>query len=200
MTGDVPVSPSPRANNVLVESLSSALSRGEHSLGTVPGLLKRLLSEDAWRDFDTRRGERVHHDRWHSFVVTPPLRGLGATEELIDRIVGTDDVDLLRLLRDAKKVGPGTRSDLSPGADSTPGGKGEDSSLTVQRLAIEAPDEYEAVRRGERSINAAAIRAGIRKHRVPVRLDSAESAAQTLRKHMTRETRVRLAELLTQED
>lgn len=39
--------------------------------------------------------------------------------------------------------------------------------------------------RGERTINAAAVRAGFRRHRVSIRLDSAESAAETLRKHMT---------------
>jgi hypothetical protein len=36
-----------------------------------------------------------------------------------DRIVGTDDVKLLRLLREAKKVGQGHRSDLL-GSESEP--------------------------------------------------------------------------------
>jgi hypothetical protein len=63
-------------------------------------------------------------------------------------------------------------------------------------LAVEAPEEYEAVKRGERSINAASIRAGIRKRRIPVRLDDADSAARTLRTHMPRDQRIRLAKSL----
>jgi hypothetical protein len=179
--------------------LSSALDRGSHGLENVPGLLKRILADESWREFETARAERVTHDRFESFVSQPPLRGLGASIAVIERIVGTDDPDLLRLLRDARKVGRGHRVDLEPGVESTPGSKGEAADLTAQRLALAAPDEYAAVQRGEKSINAAAISAGIRRRRVPVRLDSPESAAETLRRYMTPEARRRLAELLADE-
>lgn len=188
--------PSPRANYVLVESLESSIQRGGAALADVPGLLKRVLAEEAWREFVTRRGEHVKHERFVSFVSAHPLKGLGADMALIDRIVGTDDPDLLRLLRDAQKIGRGHRTDLVPGEESTPGNKGEASDITAQRLAIKAPDEYAAVQRGEKSIHAAAISAGIRKRRIPVRLDSAESANETLRKHMPPDTRRALARLL----
>jgi len=191
--------PNPQANYVLVESLGSSIQRGGNALADVPGLLKRVLAEGAWRTFTTRRGELVEHDRFPSFVITPPLRGLGADMELINRIVGTADTELLRLLKAAKSVGQGARTDLSPCVDSTRSRAAEDTANTADRLARDAPDEYEAVSRGERSIHAAAVRAGIRRRRIPVRLDSAESAARSLRAHMRPETRRALARLLMED-
>ena len=182
-----------RTRGSLVDALSSALDRGSHGLENVPGLLKRILSDGSWREFETTRGELVVHDRFESFVTAPPLKGLGASMDLITRIVGTGDPELLRLLRDANKTDPHSRG---KSVDSTPLGKGEDVALTAERLAREAPDEYAAVLRGELTIHAAAVLAGIRRRRVSIRLDSAESAAETLRKHMTPEQLARLRKLL----
>lgn len=190
MTGEL------RDRALLVESLGSALRNGDHGLKTVPALLKRILTDESWRDFETKRGERVTHDRFIDFVTAQPLRGLGASMELITRIVGTDDPELLRMLRDALKSGRGRRTDLEPGVDSTLSAKGEDVALTAERLAREAPEEYAAVLRGERTINAAAVRAGIRRRRIAIRLDNAESAAETLRKNMSREQLLALIKLL----
>jgi hypothetical protein len=188
----------PVGNNVLVESLGSSLRSGGSALADVPALLKRILSEEAWRDFTTRRGQHVTYERFADFEVTPPTEGLGVSAELIDRIVGTDDPDLLLLLRKARGVGRGHRSDLRPTVDSTVGGTGEDSALTAARLAREAPAEFEAVKNGK-SLNAAAVAAGIRPHRLSVRLDRPESIAAALRKHMTADDLARLAALLTGE-
>lgn len=196
-----------RHNANLVDSLGSAMRAGEHGLSTVPALLKRTLEENAWREFITKRGEEVHHERFADFVAALPLAGLGADMALVERIVGTSDPDLLRMLREAnasKRGRPhtldktGTNDGESPAITPTLGD--DTTARDVERLAREAPTEYEAVRRGEKSINAAAISAGIRKRRIAVRLDSAESAAETLRKHMPREARERLATLLLAAD
>jgi len=132
-------------------------------------------------------------------VTARPLSGLGASIDLVTRIIGTDDPELLRMLRDALKSGPGRRANPEPGRDSKLSAKGEDVALTAERLAREAPEEYAAVLRGERTINAAAVRAGIRRRRIAIRLDSAESAAETLRKHMTSEQLHSLIKLLREE-
>lgn len=171
-------------NAHLVEALGSALRDGDHALGTVPDLLKRVLAEESWREFTTQRGEHVQHEQFTSFVTTRPLKGIGATDELIDRIVGTDDPELLRLLREARSVGQGRRTDLLP-LESKPSTRGESSDYTADRLARVAPDQFEAVKRGEKTIHAAALAAGIRRRRASVRLDDPASAARTLRKHMT---------------
>lgn len=185
----------------LIGDLRGALHDGESGLMYVPRLLRKVLETEAWRErFDTKTRSRVAFSGFVQFVTTPATEGLGATVDLIDRIVGTDDPDLLRLLHEAKKVGRGSRTDLRLGEESTPSQKGENSSLTARRLAVDAPEEYEAVKRGEKSIHAAALSAGIRRRRIPVRLDSPESAAKTLRRHMPPEARQALARLLLEED
>jgi hypothetical protein len=172
-----------RARGSIVDALSSALDRGSHGLENVPGLLKQILADESWREFETARGEHVVHDRFADFVTTPPLKGLGASMEVILRIVGTADAELLAMLRQANK---GTAGRPKIGDDSSPIKHGGGTSdYLAQRLEQEAPGEYAAVVRGERTINAAAIRAGFRPRRATIRLDSAESAAETLRKHMT---------------
>lgn len=187
----------PVANNVLVEALASSLRRGGNSLADVPGLLERVLAEESWRHFVTRRGEPVDHERFSEFVTTPPLKGLGATDELIDRIAEPSKYPrLARQLREVRKVGRGKRTDLRPSGKSPLGHGSHDTSYQAERLAREAPEEYAAVERGERTLHAAAIRAGIRKRCISIQIDSAESAAQSLRKHMSPDTRRALVKLL----
>lgn len=172
-----------KVNAALVDALGSALRSGDHGLKTVPGLLRRILADDAWRDFVTQRGERVQHRRFEDFVTALPLKGLGATMDLIERIVGTDDPELLILLRNATvdKRGRPEKGAGKPLESKGFPAHGEAVDYTAVRLALEAPEEFEAVRRGEKSIHAAAIAAGIRRRRIPVRLDDASSALKSLR-------------------
>lgn len=176
----------------LVDDLRGAIHSGESGLNYVPRLLRKVLETDAWRErFDAKTKQPVAFASFAAFVSTPPTEGLGADMAMINRMVGTADPDLLRLLRDARKVGRGHKRDSdSESIDS------ESASYTAQRLAEHAPEEYEAVKRGEQTIHRAAVKAGIRKHRVPIRLDSADSAARTLRAHMSPDTRHALARLL----
>lgn len=95
-----------RARASVINALSGSLDRGKNGLASVPGLLQQVLTEDKWRHFVTARDEEVRHDDFRDFVTTPPLRGLGATEELIRRLVG-DDIDVLRLLDQALVRKPG---------------------------------------------------------------------------------------------
>lgn len=188
-----------RHNANLVDSLGSALRSGEHGLSTVPALLRRVLEEDSWREFVTKRGEHVEHERWEGFVTTPPLAGLGASMDLVDRIVGHDDTELLLLLRKAKAGKPG-RPKKENGSESEPIGQTETTDYTVDRLARDAPDEYVAVQSGEKTIHRAALDAGIRKPRGSVRFDNPESAARTLRKHMSTDDLSTLAQLLMESE
>lgn len=187
-----------KANAVLVESLGSSLRYGGSALENVPGLLKRILAEEAWREFTMPRGGVARHERFADFVTTEPTEGLGASMELIDRIVGTSDPDLLRMLREAKKGKPGRPRKGEENPCESQGIYGA-TDYAAARLAEQAPDEYEAVKRGEKTIHAAAVAAGIRKRRIPVRLDNPTSAARTLRKHMPLEARQALARLLLEE-
>lgn len=177
----------------LNDSLSSAVRHGGAGLADIPPLLRRVLLEKSWRKFITQRGDEVEHQLFDDFVRTVPLRGLGSDPELVDGIVsGVKDPalrgELIELLREARKVGQGRRTDLELPADSAGSSDGSETVASkLARLSRAHPDQREAVRRGEKSVNRAAIDAGIRPKRVSIRVDSAESIAKTLRAHCSPE-------------
>ncbi|HEX4391617.1 MAG TPA: hypothetical protein VH084_08740 [Mycobacterium sp.] len=189
-----------RQNATLVDTLGSAVRSEESVLATGPQLLKRILEQGAWREFVTKRGEHIQHTRYADFVTAAPLKGIGTTMELIDRLVGTDDGDLLRLHKAAKSLGQGHRSDLGelPG-ESTGSYGAARSDYTADRLHREHPEQYAAYQAGEKKLNAAAVDAGIRSRRTSIRLDDAESAAGTLRKHMDSTVLAHLIKILLEE-
>lgn len=189
-----------RANANLVDSLGSATRHGGSALADAPALLRRVLEEEAWREFVTQRGDLVEHWSFASFVSTPPLKGLGVDMALIERIVGTGDPDLLVLLRAAKagKAGRPRKGETSVDSTDNNDGAGR-TDMTAARLARDAPEQYAAVKSGELSINAAAVLAGIRPRRISVRLDAPVSIARSLRKHLTRDQVAELRSLLLDE-
>lgn len=182
------------ANAVLVDALSSALRRGGSALGNVPALLKRLLTEESWRDFTTQRGEHVHHERFAEFVVTPPLRGLGADVALIRRIVGSDREATDRLDQALQNPHGGDRG-KSNNVTLAPAGNASDQAL--RRLRKDAPALHADVLAGRLSPHAAMVKAGLRPRTFTVRADP-RSAAATLRRNLTAEQLAELAQLLAE--
>jgi len=186
----------PKANAVLVDALGSALQRGGHALGTVPELLKRVLAEESWRKFVTKRGEEVSHERFAEFVVTPPLRGLGATVDLVKRVVAGDP-EAEKALRDVLKD-QGHRSDIRNNVTEVEVVTGNARAYALDRLAREAPELHAQVLAGKMSAHAAMVKAGFRPRTFTVRPEP-KSAARTLRKYMTADQLAELVRLLTQE-
>jgi hypothetical protein len=180
----------------LVRHTEGALRAGSENLGSVPGLLRALLEEEAWREFSLPSGESVTYRRFSEFVAANPPRGLGTELAVIERVIGTDDPDLLVMLREAEKVGGGRPRKGEIPSDSNGISTGDDSGYTAARLARDAPNVYAAVKAGELSVNAAAVLAGIRPRRISVRLDAPDSVARSLRKHMDPEQLTRLRSLL----
>lgn len=76
---------------------------------------------------------------------------------------------------------------------------GTSESYLRRRLKRDHPEIYERVAADLISAHAGAVEAGIRKRTQSVRMDSPESAAATLRKHMSLEARQALARLLLEE-
>ena len=193
--------PNPKANNVLVESLGSSLQRGGNALADAPALLKRVLAEEAWKTFVTRRGELVEHERFADFVTTPPTAGIGATVELVRRIVA-DDKEALDLLDQALKESSkqGERTDIFDNVQEVCAPTGNSESAALRRLRKDVPELHAEVLAGNLSAHAAMVRAGFRPKTFTVRADSADSTARTLRKHMSPDALARLASLLTEDD
>jgi hypothetical protein len=150
-----------KENFLIVRSACQLLRRGGFALKEIPSTVLSLIQKDAWRDFITESGRSVHHDTFESFVVTPPLEGLGATVRQIEQLC-RDDVEALRAVREVKKH-QGKRADNFVDNINEVRSSGTSTSYTLSRLSRESPDLYEQVRRGDLSANAAAIKAGFRR-------------------------------------
>lgn len=190
-----------KTTGTLVESLGSALRRGDHALGTVPELLKRILREGVWREFVTQRGEHVEHQRFADFVVTPPLKGIGASIDLVRRVIA-DDKEALDLLDQAlqnPQGGDHSKSDNIRLAQSSKQA-GTSSDYALRKLRKDAPDLHAEVLEGNLSAHAAMVKAGFRPKTFTVRADNPESTAQSLRRHMEPEVLRTLARLLAEKD
>lgn len=184
-----------RGNFHVVNSLRSALHKGEHGLSTVPGLLKRVLAEESWREFVTERGEHVEHTRFAEFVTTPPMKGIGATVDLVKRVIAADPeaVDLLdRALQNPAYL----HHDDNNIQVKAPQGTSVDRAL--RKLRTDAPELHAEVLAGKLSAHAAMVQAGFRPRTFTIRPDP-KSAARTLRKHMTADQLAELARLLTKD-
>lgn len=197
MTGD-PL----RGNWHVVNSLRSALHKGEHGLSTVPGLLKRVLAEESWREFVTERGEHVHHERFAEFVTAKPMKGIGATVDLVKRVV-SDDPEAVDLLDRELQNPVGTHLSRSDSDDitisDTAGGRGTSKEYALRKLRADAPELHAEVLAGNLTAHGAMVQAGFRPRTFTVRPDPT-SAARTLRKYLTAEQRAELARLLTDEE
>lgn len=182
----------------VVQSLGKALSYGETGLSTVPGLIKRCLREECWRDRVLERtGERVKFDRFEEFVRTPPLEGLGADVELVKRIV-KDDKEALDLLDQAMQTKPGrppkkAEAETLDNIQGFPSGTSESAAL--RRLRKDRPDLLARVIEGEVSAHAAMVAAGFRPKTITIRLD-VQHAAKTLVRHFSSDELRELRKLL----
>lgn len=171
------------ANAVLVEALGSSLRRGGNALEDVPTLVKRVLREEAWRDFVTPRGEPVQHEKFADFITTPPTAGLGASVDLVKRIIAPDAeaVDLLDQAL-AGKHGGDRRGDVDIINIARPTGTAQVTAL--RRLRKDRPDLHAEVLAGRLSAHAAMVRAGFRRKTVSVPVDRPELAAKALRRNL----------------
>ena len=183
-----------RANNVLVETLGSSLRYGGSALSDAPALLKRVLAEDAWRDFVTRRGEHVQHARFADFVTTPPLKGLGSDIDLVRRIVAADSeaVDLL----DRALQRPAHRPTESGNNVPTSRPEGNAQTKALRRLRKDAPELHAEVLAERLTAHAAMVQAGFRPKTVSVPVTKPEAVARSLLKYMSADDIAKLIALL----
>lgn len=180
-----------QARGADVAMLSNALRRGGSALESVPEQIKQILRADEWRHFTTRLGKEVHHERFADFVTTAPLSGLGASVDLVRRIVANDPkaLDLLdRALQNPTGVNVINAR--------RPQGTAKDQAL--RKLRKDAPELHAEVLAGNLTAHAAMVQAGYRPHTFTVRPDPS-SAARALRKHMSPDQLAELARLLTEE-
>ena len=185
-----------RANGSLIDSLGSMLTHGGSSLRIVPDLLRRVLLEDAWREFETKLGVISRPMTFEEFVVTPPLRGLGASVALVRRIVA-DDLEATDLLDQALRQPVGTHTASN---NVTSRGEGNNRAGALRRLRDQQPALHTAVLAGELSPHAAMVQAGYRPRTVTVPIDDDQRLAAVLRRHLNPERRRTLIAALLEQN
>lgn len=193
---------SAKGNAVLVEALGSSLRRTGNGLEAVPGLVKEVLREEAWREFITPRGEVVQHKRFIDFVTTPPTKGLGASVDLLTRLVASDPetADLLDQALQGKHGGDRT-SECTSNVDviNVARPTGTSKSAALRRLRKDKPDLHAEVLAGRLSAHAAMVQAGFRPKTVSVPVSQPDSVAAALRRHLSPDDIARLIKLLLEE-
>jgi len=198
-----------KKNANLVEALGSSLRSGDHGLRAVPGLVKRVLAEEAWRSFVTQRGELVEYDRFEEFVTTPPLKGLGASVALVRTLVQSDALALDLFDRAVQVANGGDRRSESFSVYNMHTENEEDSKRTspagtsreagLRRLRKDRPDLHAEVLAGALSTHAAMVKAGFWRKKITVPVDTPQNAARALRRNLTPEAVEELARLLAAE-
>lgn len=186
-----------KSNATLVETLATAIKYGGGHLELIPGLLKRILREESWRDFETQRGERVRYERFADFVVKMPLKGLGTNVDLIRRIVA-DDVEALDMLDQALRNPEGGSLQARATVDNINSGRpnGTSKEAALRRLRTGAPELHADVLAGRLTAHAAMVKAGYRRKTVTVRTDDAQAIAKSLRKSVAPAVLVELCALV----
>jgi len=195
-------------NRNMVDALASAVRGGSESLGQVPGLLCRVLEEEAWRHFTTALGKEVVHVRLADFITKPPLDGLGASVDLVKKIIAEDARALDLLDQELQNPRGGDHTSAQSKDNNVilaPQGNGRAKALRKLRTEAERGNEKAAELHAEvladrLSAHAAMIQAGFRPKTISIPISKPERVAAYLRKHMPRESLLRLVELLTKED
>jgi hypothetical protein len=164
-----------RINDDVVDSLRRSIYYGGNSLKDVPALIKRVLSDGMWRDrIIAKTDERVTFDRFEQFVSAAPLKGLGASMDLVRNIV-RDDVEAVDLLDRTVAHRQGERTDLYNNVkevESAP--VGNSAEYALRKLRKDAPELHARVIAGDLSPHGAMVEAGFRRRPVP--LDQAKRA------------------------
>lgn len=174
-----------RENDSYVQGLRIAIREGTFGLSDVPGLIKRVILEDAWQEREIEQtGQVATFSRFVEFVTAKPLEGLGADLKTIKRLCG-DDVEAVDLVDRVTQHRPGPHqengnnvTELRP--------EGNTAAKALRRLRKDRPDLHARVIAGELSPHAAAVEAGFRKRTITITLEP-QAAAATLRRHFTPE-------------
>lgn len=172
-----------------MECLAHTMHSGTHGLSTFPGLVKKLLIEKCWKHrLLSRLGHNeieIKFDSFLDFVVSSPLKGLGATPQIV-RHLCKDDPEALVLLEEelARSRGGANNPEglgghtgkgreevvnvLNKNIDNAtppekPRGGTDNQAYAIRRLGRERPDLLGQVKAGELSAHRAMIEAGFRK-------------------------------------
>ena len=199
-----------------VQRAGEALHRDGASPAGALELLAALVEDRTWERLADARG-RSFKDRFRDFVETRSPFGLGYDPDQLPKVLAlrhphesVPDV-AYRMATMRQEVQTLLLEEMLPIAEASGGrpskenlrvtevlGHDDTASRVVARLKRDDPQLAERVIRGEVTPNAAAREKGWRKPRIV--LSTPERIAETLRRHMSRDARLRLAQLLNDQE
>lgn len=179
----------------VVDSLAGAIRDGEHGLKLVPGLLKRVCGESAWRKRYVEATKSVaEFDTFAGFVAASPPEGLGVDLETLRKLC-RDDPEARDIIDRETAGRQGQRSDLFDNVQEVPAPTGNTADRALRKLRADAPELHRQVLDGALSPHAAMVAAGFRRKTLTVPVD-VERAARTLARHFTADELETLIETL----
>lgn len=209
----------------IVRALADAVQRGGRSLGSVPGLLRRVIEENMWQQRDI--GDReIALNEFREFVALPYPEGLGTTIETLELLCQTEP-DIMDFLSEAKRGKPGRPLKADPNREYKVNARGhvvktethnnimgyrqgDSTEYAFNRLRDEGYNADGTVKdarvakiqkrvvAGEISPNRGMIEAGFKPKKVSINMESANSAARTILKYMEPDEIRQLIDYLSQ--
>lgn len=168
------------SNDTLVTCLSQAISRGESGLKNIPGLIKRVIEEEAWKERTIAiTGEIIKIDSFIEFIEAPPLKGLGTSYDMLWRICQNDN-EVLNLLDIVANQKPGntlgnnqytSKTGIFNNVKNSSPPVGNSKRYGLRRLRKCRPDLHKKVLTGELTVNEAMIQSGLRKKQITIAVD-----------------------------
>ncbi len=154
-------------NEQLSVSARQCMHYGVGELSSFPGLIRKIIKTEAWKERKIKGGEVVTMKGLRELITTKPMRGWGEDPKQIEALL-KDDPEVLPMYRDAMKQ-QGHNQHTSKVDNITPAraDKGTSKSYTLSRLCRDHSELFQRVCDGELSANAAAIEAGFRKRPNP---------------------------------
>lgn len=192
-----------RGHWTVVREVISSTTAGADLMSAMPGLVKRLLDEEAWRSFAAPApAGLVVHSSFKSFLESGSPRGLGGRRGQLMALCGNDEILKGRVRQVLNEEipaasNPGEIGNGRSRVDGTNSTQSNSAEYIIGRLKRDDPELAARVVSGELTANAAARQMGIRKPRIV--LTSPASIATALRRNLGAEDLAELKSLLAED-
>ena len=183
-----------KASGELVTALFQAIEHGQNRIASVPGLLKQVIKEDAWRQYALPHSTAVHsYQSFREFVEDWLHISIDDLKAICTSRADYEALDLI----DKATTGShgGDRSKINNVNLAPEASKGNSNTYALRKLRKDRPDLHGEVLAGKLSPNAAMIQAGFRQKQITVVLDPIR-VASAINRHFDEQQKGQIIELL----
>lgn len=180
-----------KASGELVTALFQAFEHGSNSISAVPGLLKQVIKEDAWREYTLPNSSVV---RKYTNFAEFTEKVLRATIEDLKNLCQKDK-EALVLLREVT-TNPNHRPVTNDNVITSKSEQGNSKAYSLDKLKRDRPDLFEKVVNNELSANKAMVEAGFRRKQITIIIDPARTA-KAIKTHFNHDQRKEIVRLLS---